>query len=455
MRGSVSEAFLLCGGDSKRLGFPKEMIRVDGAPLAVSMVAELQSLFQEVAVVSNRSAYLEHWLGVPLHADAFPGLGPLAGIHTGLRRARSGRAFFLACDMPFVTHELVQRILDAAAPCDAPAVVARTPRGPEPLCGVYAADLLDSLEQRLEEGEHLSAWDFVGELSACYVDVAEDEVAALRDIDSPADVGLLAGKFGEVEPLPIEQCSVNRVGGRALAADWVAREQPFVLEVNGVKLVTILCMPSALRELALGFCSYLGLAVPQEPGTCIGVDYPGHRVCAALPASDEAIRRAARLQVSSTCGANVFGPSLADLGAPAFDDAFAVAANHVLDALRGLRARAPVFERTGATHQAAFTDGQRVLHFAEDVGRHNAVDKVIGHCMTAGTDTRRGALLVTGRLNGQVVIKALRRSIPVLASRSAPTSNAVSLALDRGLTLIGFARGGRLNVYSGAHRVRR
>jgi FdhD protein len=114
---------------------------------------------------------------------------------------------------------------------------------------------------------------------------------------------------------------------------------------------------------------------------------------------------------------------------------------------------APVFACTGATHQAAFTDGEVVLHCEEDVGRHNAIDKVVGHCLLKGTDTSRGILLTTGRLNAQAVAKALRQRIPILASGSAATAHAVQLAERHGLTLVGFARGGRLNVYSGIERL--
>ena len=91
---------------------------------------------------------------------------------------------------------------------------------------------------------------------------------------------------------------------------------------------------------------------------------------------------------------------------------------------------------------------------AEDIGRHNAVDRVIGEALVAGTDMSRGALLATGRLNAEMVVKALRRSVPVAATRSAVTSHAMRLAGERGVTLVGFARGGRLNAYTHPERIR-
>ncbi|MFO8008028.1 MAG: formate dehydrogenase accessory sulfurtransferase FdhD, partial [Candidatus Brocadiia bacterium] len=136
-------------------------------------------------------------------------------------------------------------------------------------------------------------------------------------------------------------------------------------------------------------------------------------------------------------------------------DAFCIRAEHILCVLRRLRVMAPVFQMTGATHQAAFTNGPNVLHFEEDIGRHNAVDKVLGRCLMQRTDTRSGALLVTGRVNGEMVLKALRQGVPVVAGRGAATARAVDLARERRLTLVGFARGDRMNIYSAPERIER
>jgi FdhD protein len=89
----------------------------------------------------------------------------------------------------------------------------------------------------------------------------------------------------------------------------------------------------------------------------------------------------------------------------------------------------------------------------EDIGRHNAMDKVVGHALIEGVDMSRGALVTTGRLNAEMVVKALRARVPILASRSAVSTHAVELAETYGLTLVGFARGGRLNVYTRPERI--
>lgn len=451
---SLTEAFLLCGGDSQRLGFPKEMLRVDGMPLAVAMVERLRRLFSAVAVVSNHPGYLEHFLragehdGVPIYPDVFGGLGPLAGIHAGLEHSKTDRAFFIGCDMPLVPDEVIGRLSAAASHSSAQAVVARSERGPEPLCGVYRKSLLPTLAARLATGHDLSATDFVAEIRTEYLDVRSGAASCFRDVDGPEDMALLREVFDEVEPLPVRRQKVTRLGGPPLEEDIVVEERAFAFHVNGVPLVTMLCLPIALRELTVGFLAYLGLIRRHSEILRLEPAYDAGRVSVELSVDDDSLRKAVRLQISSTCGSGVYGPSVPPMAPAAGSDSFRVHKDHILRILRKLRKMAPVFARTGATHQAAFSDGRTVVHFYEDVGRHNAIDKVIGRCLMTGTDTGCGLLLATGRLNAEMVVKALRQGIPVAATRSAPTAHAVELARQGGLTVVGFARGGRLNVYT-------
>jgi len=119
----------------------------------------------------------------------------------------------------------------------------------------------------------------------------------------------------------------------------------------------------------------------------------------------------------------------------------------------GLRGSSLLFEKSGGTHSAALFDGNAVTLLAEDIGRHNAVDKVLGAAFMGGADLSVHALGVTGRVSSEILLKCVRTGIPCVVSRGAPTSLAVELAERFKVTLAGFARGRRFNLYSNSHRI--
>ncbi len=108
---------------------------------------------------------------------------------------------------------------------------------------------------------------------------------------------------------------------------------------------------------------------------------------------------------------------------------------------------------TGGTHSAALAEGRSILVFKEDIGRHNAIDKVIGSRLADKEDFGNKIMITSGRISSEVLLKIQKCSIPLIVSRSAPTNQAVKLAKDMDITLVGFARGSRMNVYNGQERI--
>jgi FdhD protein len=121
--------------------------------------------------------------------------------------------------------------------------------------------------------------------------------------------------------------------------------------------------------------------------------------------------------------------------------------------MRQLRLSSPTHLAAGGTHASALADGDQLLVVAEDVGRHNTLDKIRGECLFHGIPTKDRILLTTGRISSEMVSKAVKMEVPIVASRSTPTHLAVKLARDWQMTVVGYVRGGKMNVYSRPDRV--
>jgi FdhD protein len=234
--------------------------------------------------------------------------------------------------------------------------------------------------------------------------------------------------------------------------DAVAIEEPLEIRVDGSALAVTMRTPGADEELALGFLFTEGLIGSEPRAAGPTRDFAGNVVEVAGP-----LRRdpgARRFYTTSSCGVcgkgaleevAVWSPPLAP--GP-------VVARSLLAALPD-RLVQPGFERTGGLHATGLFDGRgNLLCAREDVGRHNAMDKVIGRALLDGALPLGERLLcVSGRLSFELVQKAAVAGAPLLVGVGAPSSLAISLAEDRGMTLCGFARRGRVNVYAHPERV--
>ncbi|MEA2149592.1 MAG: FdhD protein, partial [Solirubrobacteraceae bacterium] len=233
--------------------------------------------------------------------------------------------------------------------------------------------------------------------------------------------------------------------------DEVAVEEPLEIRVDGVALTVTMRTPGHDEELALGFLLGEGLIDGPHPAG-LTADLAATVVEVGGPLLRDPGAR--RFYTTSSCGVCGKG-SLEEVAvhAPPLPAGPRVA--RALLAALPARLRQPGFERTGGMHATGLfsADGEPLV-VREDVGRHNAMDKVIGRALLDGlVPLHERILCVSGRLSFELVQKAAVAGAPVLVGVGAPTSLAVALAADRGMTLAGFARGDRVNVYSGEERV--
>jgi FdhD protein len=257
-------------------------------------------------------------------------------------------------------------------------------------------------------------------------------------------------------------------GGQVVRSDMLVVEEPLEIRVGGRPLAVTMRTPGDDIDLVHGFLLtegvIRGVGDVQAARYCAGKDDAGQNTYNVLdvaladgvPPPEPGVER--NFYTTSSCG--VCGKASIDAirtrtAFPVADDP-TVADPAVLGALPDtLRAAQRVFDRTGGLHAAGlFTPDGALRCLREDVGRHNAVDKVVGWAVRAAAAPLRGhILLVSGRASFELTQKALMAGIPVLAAVSAPSTLAVDLATEVGMTLVGFLRGGSMNVYTGASRV--
>jgi FdhD protein len=256
-----------------------------------------------------------------------------------------------------------------------------------------------------------------------------------------------------VPPYSTAKVDVIRIPGEE-TQDVVAVEEPLEIRIGGTPVAVTMRTPGHDEELALGFALSEGLR-PQ--GAHPSADLAANTVELDAPGFDPA-RLARSFYTTSSCG--VCGKGALEaiaVEAPRVESDLQLAAALVASLPDRLREAQPAFEATGGLHATGlFDEHGALLCLREDVGRHNAMDKVIGWAFGEGRlPLDRAVLCVSGRLSFELVQKAAVAGCPLVVAVGAPSSLAVELARDRGVTLCGFVRGGRVNVYTEPWRVER
>ena len=247
---------------------------------------------------------------------------------------------------------------------------------------------------------------------------------------------------------------VNRDSKQA-GEDIVVRELPLTILLNGRELVTLLCSPANLKYLAIGFLLSEGLLHSRNDIKRIIDDGKRGivRVETVTDLNGEEEQVFKRI-ITPGCGRGAAFYSAADaVGMNEVKSGLQVSGAEILELMSHFQQRSETYRSTGGVHSAALCDKKNLNVFSEDIGRHNAIDKIFGQCIWEGISTNNQIILTSGRISSEIVIKIARNNVPVLASKSAPTDTAVKLADMLGITLVGFVRGMRMNVYSHHQRI--
>lgn len=250
-----------------------------------------------------------------------------------------------------------------------------------------------------------------------------------------------------------ESWPVYRYDGERMETAWhrPVREFPLKLIVNGREVATLIASPYDLRFLVAGFLRLQGVVTTLA-------DFRLFSVCEEMGVANVMIAGDLPVRLTpvltSGCGTGI---TFTLPAAPVQEDAVCHQETFTPAAIFGLMdelaRRAERYRSHGGIHSAAVGRGDALLAYAEDIGRHNTLDRIAGEALFRDTDLAGAMLAVSGRISSEMAAKAALLGIPLIASRTSPTDMAVRICREAGITLVGYVRGGRFNVYSHPDRL--
>jgi FdhD protein len=262
----------------------------------------------------------------------------------------------------------------------------------------------------------------------------------------PADSGSLA-KDVEVLRISKDRSRHTRVA--------VVREIPLTIFLNDREIVTLLCTGAHPESLAVGFLRSEGLL--QKRRNLKGVEVDEERQTVRVLTSDStelAEKLFGKRTLTSGCGkGTVFYNVLDSLQSKPVSKSLTIQVDQIRHLMHQLQSRSDLYRRSRGVHNCGLADTERILIFRADIGRHNAVDMILGECFLNEVVTNDKILVTTGRITSEILIKAAKMEIPMLISRSAATSLSLDLAHNLNMTVIGYVRGGGIIAYTGGENL--
>lgn len=230
----------------------------------------------------------------------------------------------------------------------------------------------------------------------------------------------------------------------------VPKEMSLTMYINGQEFVTMLCSPTKLNFLVIGFLLVEGLITDIEDISVLRLCEEDNVVDVRLKRTDIVLPE--KRILTSGCGGGIsYSDSI--VGIPKINSELSLSPEQLLSLMKQLLQDAELYRISGGIHTSALCDGDRVLTMAEDIGRHNTIDKIIGEFGFRRMSLKDKVLLTTGRIASEMLRKAAKVQIPIVASLTSPTERAIALARDLDITLVGYVRGNHLTVYSRPDRL--
>ncbi|WP_028307477.1 formate dehydrogenase accessory sulfurtransferase FdhD [Desulfitibacter alkalitolerans] len=236
--------------------------------------------------------------------------------------------------------------------------------------------------------------------------------------------------------------------------DIIAEEKPITIYLNGEEVVTLLCTPEYLQDLAVGFLTAEGL-LSRDSDTKTNLDLNKGIVWVEGSQTSKFGKLSfAKRLITTGCGKGTSMYHYHSQRKPVTSH-LEIPVDVLFAGLKAMHSRSDLYQTTGGVHSSALmSKSGDIIVFREDVGRHNAADKILGFCLNNNIVLEDKVFLTSGRISSEIVGKVAQMEIPILVSRAAPTTLAIDLAKEFGLTVTGFVRGRRANIYSNPQRIK-
>ncbi len=447
-------AAVLAGGRSMRMGVDKTLLPFEGRTLVARVCDAVGEVCESTIVVTNRPEAMEE-AGLPAGTrvvrDEVAYQGPLGGLLTAMDVAETDWVLAVAADMPHLEPRVIRALWDARGSSDV--VVPVSEKGPEPLLALYRVSTCAPVAREvLETGRRRLVAIFpqvtVAEVPLEVLRSADPDLRSLVNVNTPGDLAEAR------EAVESKAHGDVRVRCELTPPRAMPSERPITIHLNDIEVATTQATPRDLEELAVGFLISEGLLMHRDE--LLGIDTDAKRGLVWVHTSEEVPDDLATRTryMTSGCGKGVTFASLGHTrGLDPVVSTLTVTADEVYALVGEMARAAEAYRDTGGTHACGLARLGVLEYVREDVGRHNALDKLLGRAWLDRISTEDAILISTGRISYEMAVKAAKARVPVVVSRSAVTDLAAEVANSLNITLAGYARGGRLAVYTHPERV--
>lgn len=245
---------------------------------------------------------------------------------------------------------------------------------------------------------------------------------------------------------------INRVKGHTVEKEYdiLVVEYPLTIYLNQEEIITILCTPKDFKELGVGFLFSEGFLDDIDDLISIDVDKEQGVLCVQsknIKSLTEKLQGKKTITSGSAKGTMAYNV-IDSFKSKKIEEPLEIRVDDIKALVKEFSEKSEMFLSTGGVHSAALCTKDNIIIFAEDIGRHNALDKIIGSTILKGIEFKDKLVITSGRISSEMLIKVAKRGVPLIVSRSAPTSLSIELAKELNIAVVGFARGERMNIYS-------